>query len=645
MTVALSKELELDAADSVVPRVLLVGRPNCGKSSLFNAVSGGHARVGNFPGVTVDVLTHDVQLPGGGSARLVDLPGTYSLEAHVDPESDEGHARATIERARRERGPVVVAQVLDSTNLALNLRLTRELLRLDLPLVLLVTQRDVLESEGRKLDVALLERTLGVPAVWVSARGADTKAVVLGALDRLLSRPREHREVPEFEPTELAASAVLAPGAARVDGRLKLFKRTAAIDRWLMHPLLGPVAFLGLMAALFTAVFLVADPASAVVGAGVDLLTRGIQAVLGTGAFSRFLCEGVIGGAGTVVQFLPQIVLLTVALELVEASGYLARGAYLVDRLLALLGMGGRSFVPLLMGHACAVPAITATRTIRDPRQRLKTILVIPLMTCSARIPAYALLIATFFPGLNAGGRAVLFLTLYALGLVMGAVASLVIGRSVLRNKKSMPLVLELPPYRAPQPKVVARAAWRAGSHFLRDVGTTIVAVSAALWVLLSVPVGKAPAQLRPDVPERTQVMSRSVAAEVGKALEPITRPVGFDWRINVALIGSFGARELMVSTMGVIFGIENADADHVGGLPDEIRNATTGSGAKAYSMATGLALLAFFLLACQCMSTLSAVRRETHGWRWPAFLVAYTYAAAYAAAFLVFHGARLFGL
>jgi ferrous iron transport protein B len=608
--------------------------------------------VGNFPGITVDVLEAEVELPGGERARIVDLPGTYSLRAGVDPESDEGVARRYIDSAREGPGRVLVAQVLDSTNLALNLRLTEELRAMGLPLLVLATQRDVLESEGRRLNVSAFEAALGVPVLWVSARERTTRATVLEAL-RASTQDRVPTPLPRpLDVAQVARAALGTPalvrsgGSGGVDGRLKLFRRTARLDRVLMHPFLGPLAFLGLMAGLFTLVLLAAAPASLLIGKAVDLLAGQIHRALGPGILSGLLCEGVLSGAGTVLQFLPQIVLLTVALELVEASGYLARGAYLVDRLLRLFGLGGRSFVPLLMGHACAVPAITATRSIRDPRQRLRTLLVIPLTTCSARIPAYVLLIATFFPTLGALAKALVFLSLYVLGLLSTAVASLIIGAARERNAPRPLFVLELPPYRAPQPAQVARTAWRGGMHFVKEVGTVIVAVSAVLYILLSVPVVKAPpVPPPPGAPARTVLMSRSAAAWVGRALEPLSRPLGFDWRVNVGLIGAFGAREVMVSTMGVIFGIENAKDAPVSDLSSQIRGAKGPDGRPAYPLASGLALLAFFVLACQCMSTVAALRRETKGWRWPLFVVGYSYAGAYLAALVVFKGASALGL
>jgi ferrous iron transport protein B len=344
-----------------------------------------------------------------------------------------------------------------------------------------------------------------------------------------------------------------------------------------------------------------------------------------------------------VLAFLPQIVILTVAMELLEASGYLARGAFLVDRLLRAAGLGGRAFVPLLTAHACAVPAIAATRIVRDPRERLTTMLVLPLMTCSARIPTYGLLIATFFAGRGPWFKALVFVGLYFAGVLAALIAALVLRRTVTRGR-ALPLVLEMPAYRAPDAAAVARVAGRSAWRFLRDVGTTILAASAVLWALLTVPLpGHAPATTA-GAPAREVRLERSIAAGVGHALEPVTRPLGFDWRINVGLIGSFGARELMVGTLGVIFGIEDA-GDDPAPLSARVRAARGPDGRPAYTAATGLALMAFFVLACQCMGTVAALRRETRGWRWPAFVLGYTYAAGYLAALLVYQGARLLGV
>jgi ferrous iron transport protein B len=601
--------------------VALLGRPNAGKSSLYNAVTGGDAKIGNFPGITVDVLEATASLPGGGEARFLDLPGVYSLSPSVDPDSDEGQACACLARLSKGGGPFVVAQVIDATQLTLGLRLTGELLERGVATVIIVTQRDALESSGAKLDRAALEHALGVPVLLVSARDADVRPRVLRMVDELVARGLEPAKPARFDPRVLTERAITRD-KQRKDA-------TARADRVLLHGVFGPAIFLAIMTALFSAVFLIATPASRLLDGLAARVTTFATHQLGDHWWTSLLCDGVIGGAGTVLAFLPQIVILTVALEIIDASGYLARGAFLVDRALRIAGLGGKSFVPLLTAHACAVPAIASTRIVRDPKQRLRTLLVLPLMTCSARIPTYGLLIAAFFRHRSALFQAAIFVSLYCAGILSGLIASLVIGKTTeRRGSRSLPLVLEMPAYRTPQVAVVARMAARSCMRFLREVGTVIVAASVALWVLLKVPMPGAPND-----------GGHSIAATVGHALEPVSRLVGFDWRINVGLIGSFGARELMVSTLGVTYGVEqngkNADimplADRLGSDP-------------AYTTATALALMAFFVLACQCMSTVAALRRETKGWKVPAFVLAYTYTAAYLAALVVYQLARLLG-
>lgn len=608
--------------------VALVGRPNSGKSSLYNSVTGGAARVGNYPGITVDVLEASVALPGGETATIADLPGVYSVEATVADDTDEAIARRFLERLRTaEAGRFLVVQVIDPTRLALGLRLTRELARAKLPLLIVLTHADVLASEGRVVDVDALSRALGVPVVLVCTRSEDAKAKLLAAVEAALQGGEERAANAAFEPADLAASVVRdAPATAATSRRRAL---TARMDAMLLHPALGPVLFLGLMALVFAAVFLVADPVSAVLDAVLAVVRTWLTATLGEGKLASFLTDGVLAGAGTVLAFMPQIVILTVALELLEASGYLARGAFLVDRLLRTLGLSGRSFLPLLMGHACAVPAITATRVVRDPRERLTAILVLPLTACSARLPTYALLLAAFFSDRSVFFRAALFVGLYFSGILSALVASWVLRRTATKGK-SLPLVLEMPAYRVPQASVVARKAWRTTRRFTRDVGTTIVAVSAALWILLSVPMpGSAPA-------EGASALETSIAATVGRVIEPVTRPAGFDWKINVGLIGSFGAREVMVATLGVVYGVDDA-ADDAGPLAQKLREAKHPDGSPVYGVRTGLGLLAFFVLACQCMSTVVAIRRETSSFRWPALVLGYTYALGYGAAVLIY--------
>lgn len=611
-------------------RVVLVGRPNAGKSSVYNALTGGNAKVGNFPGITVDIMEGEVDLPSGTRARVADLPGLYSVAANVDSNTDEGVAMKFLDGLRADKDAHVVVQIADPTRLALALRLTRELVQSKAPLVLALTHKDVLTREGHEVDVEGLSGAIGVPVVMVDARDKGARAAILAAVDERIRRGDIVEVDGNFEPAKVAKEAIRDVGDAAAKDRRA---RTERLDRVLLHPFVGPFLFVGLMAAVFAAVFLVADPASGALDWLIGRARGAITDALGEGVVTSFIVDGILGGAGTVLAFMPQIVILTIALELLEASGYLARGAFLVDRLLRLLGLSGRSFVPLLMGHACAVPAIAATRIVRDPRERLTTILVLPLMTCSARLPTYGLVLAAFFSHKSVFFRSGIFVGLYFSGMFAALVASWVLRRTATKGK-GLPLVLEMPAYRTPQPRVVARKAWQSAKRFVHDVGTVILCVSMVLWLLLTVPLpGSA----------GTTPIERSVAASVGRGIEPITRPAGFDWRINVGLIGSFGARELMVGTMGVINGIEKA-SDDPAPLAERLRTAKTDDGRPLYSTATGLALLAFFVLACQCMSTLAAIRRETKSWRWPAFVLAYTYLLGYAAAVIVYQLSRLLG-
>jgi ferrous iron transport protein B len=611
--------------------IALAGRPNSGKSSLYNALTGGDAHVGNYPGITVDILEGDVTLPSGANAVVADLPGFYSVEATVDAATDEGVARTFLDTLKKSGRALVVVQVLDPTRLALGLRLTAELLRAKLPLVVVLTHQDVLAREGHTVDVAALSDAIGAPVVLVDARDRATKAVVLAAVEDHRREGSDAQGSGKLDAGRIARAVVKDVGNA---AELRRRRTTERLDAVLLNPIAGPILFVGMMALLFAAVFLVADPASNLMDKLVGLSRAWLARAFGKNLVSSFFADGVLGGAGTVLAFMPQIVILTVALELLEASGYLARGAFLVDRLLRLLGLSGRSFLPLLMGHACAVPAIAATRIVRDPRERLTTILVLPLMTCSARLPTYGLVLATFFAHRSALFRALIFVGLYFAGIMTALVASWVLRRTATKGK-GLPLVLEIPSYRVPQPRIVLRKAGQAARRFLRDVGTVIVATAAVLWVLLTVPMPGSSAE--PGI-------ERSVAATIGRTIEPVTRPAGFDWRINVGLIGSFGAREVMVGTMGVIFGVENA-ADDPAPLTTRLRETKKPDGSPVYSTRTGLALLAFFVLACQCMSTVAAIKRETGSWRWPAFVVAYTYALGYVAAVLVYQVSAVFGI
>ena len=613
-------------------RVALVGRPNSGKSALFNLVTGGNAHVANFPGVTVETLAGEADLPGGEVVEIVDLPGLYSVDPSLETGTDERIARDFLEARRAAGEDIVVVQVIDATNLALGLRLTADLAVHEpgLRRCVVVTQSDALAGEGRTIDAIALEADLGVPVVVTHASDPAGRDGVLALIVRTRTQGPPTRV--SFTPDDVALRVLVKiPSPKTTPSPLR--ERTERIDRVLLHPFGGPLLFLLIMGGMFAAVFLIADPATSACDAFVQWLGKVMRPLLGQGMLASLVIDGALGGVGTVLAFLPQIVLLIVFMETLEGTGYLARAAFLVDRLFRVAGLGGKAFVPLLTAHACAIPAIAATRVLRDPKERLTTILVIPLMSCSARLPVYTLLVAAFFGG-SAMNKAIICTALYVAGIVSGLLAAVVIRRTVTKGR-GLPLLLEMPTYRWPVARNVGRRAWLEAYDFVRRTGTVILAVSVILWALLSIPATRATSDEQP-------VIERSVAAAIGRSLEPVTRPLGFDWRINVGLIGAFGARELMVGTLGVIFGVEHADQEPTP-LVDKIREARRADGSPAYTTASAVALLVFFVIACQCMSTLSAIQRETKSWKMPLFVLVYTYAVAWVLSAIAFQITRLF--
>ena len=624
-------------------RIVLVGRPNSGKTSLYNCLTGGQAHVGNFPGTTVDISETELILTNGSVVTVVDLPGLYSIEVQLDPLTDEGIASTFLKRLQDELHPSrnLIVQTLDATHLALGLQLTHELLRDQFNLLLIATQADILDAQGRTLDVDALEAKLGVPVLLVNTRAASTRVQTLHAIEKVFSK-KENLTLPppEWDPYEVACSVVSdASSLSLAVQRKRTF--TNRLDRVLLHPLLGPFLFLGILALLFAAVFLVSDPVVHLIDQAIHKFSIFLTDQLGEGRLVSFLVEGVLGGAGAVFSFLPQIVVLTLGMEILEATGYLARGAFLLDRLLRLFGLSGRSFLPLLMGHACAIPAITATRIVRNPHERLVLILIIPLMSCSARLPTYALVLSTFFANYGPWFKAITFVGLYFVGILGGLIATFWLRRTVARGP-NLPLVLEMPAYRTPSLSWIGRKARQTAYSFAHEIGTKIVAASALLWLLLTLPCPQFLSHQNESVSGRSAQLETSIAGEIGHFLEPITQPIGFDWRINVGLLSAFGQREVMVSTMGIIFGLQDGDPLR-SSIPERIRTTKNTDGQLLYSMRTGLALLAFFVFACQCMSTLLAIHRETRTWRWPLFVFGYTYGAAYMAAWIVYRLAGLF--
>jgi ferrous iron transport protein B len=619
-----------ETASAVPLRFGLIGSPNSGKTTLFNALTGLRARVGNYPGVTVERREGEARL-AGRRVQVIDLPGTYSLR----PISPDEHvvSRVLLGQIPEVPPPNALLVVADATSLERSLLLVAQVLRLRRPTCLVLTMMDELRARGGALDRERLAAALGIPVIGVVGH----RGVGLDALRGLLPDP-ERWEQPALLPPEDAeeraawAESVLATVLRQRPSRSHA---SEAVDRIVLHPVAGSLLFGLVMLAFFQLIFAWATPAMDAIDAGMAALGEGVRAVLPSGFLADFVAQGLVAGVGAVVIFLPQIVLLFALLYFLEDVGYMARAAFVVDRLMGRIGLEGRAFVSLLSSYACAVPGIMATRTIPSPRHRLVTILVAPLMTCSARLPVYALLIAAFVPARSVLGpiglQGLVLLGLYALGSCAALVAAAVWSR-VLARGEGLPFYLELPPYRLPPLRLVVSQVWGAASAFLRRAGTIILAVSVVLWLLLNFP---RPA-LAPDLPGAEATRARleySLAGRLGHALEPAIAPLGFDWKIGVGLVGSLAAREVIVSTLAQVYA---ASADDDGSLRDAIRaDRDPRTGEPVFTPATVAALLVFFVFALQCMSTLAVMRRETNSWRWPGVAFGYLLAVAWGASFV----------
>lgn len=688
-------------SDSML-RVALAGNPNVGKTSLFNVLTGSRHRVGNYSGVTVECLEGELsrRLRGDGDPlRLVDLPGIYSLS----PTSEDEAAAFDVLTAREH--PDAVLLVVDASNLARNLYLALQLLELGQPLVIALNMSDVAREAGLAVDAEALATELGIPVVPTVARTGEGAAAVVAALREVTSAAEPPvpalvppgpdddalREVLEglhaLSPMEARTALVAYLGEAHVAGsegawlddlprervraaaeqlitaryrrvdaileRLHLRERMSReapamgrserIDRVLTHRVAGLAIFVAVMAFIFISIFSWADPVMGLIEDAFGWLSEQVSAALGPGLLTELITDGIIAGVGNVVVFVPQIGLLFLFIGLLEDSGYLARAAFLLDRLMSRLGLHGRAFIPLLSGYACAIPAIMGTRTISSVRDRIVTILMIPFMSCSARLPIYTLVIGALFVGgepvfTRGIDQGLVLLGMYLLSTVSALAMGYVYKRTILASP-TPPLVLELPPYRLPRVRdTLLMVADRLGD-FLRGAGTVILACTVVLWALLSFPADRTGAGQ--DGP--TQV-AQSYGGQVAQSLEPALEPIGQDWRVGVGIIGSFAAREVLVSTLGLVYGMEADDDD-----PAELRQALREqvdpeTGEPQHTPLSGLALMIFFVYACQCMSTLAVVRRETGGWWWPVFMFVSMTGLAYVAALIVFQGGRLLG-
>ncbi|HTX23117.1 MAG TPA: ferrous iron transporter B [Steroidobacteraceae bacterium] len=626
--------MSAEAAAATGLSLSLVGVPNCGKTALFNRLTGSRQKVANYPGVTVERKEGRFAGPHTGRIyRVLDLPGAYSLEPAT---LDEAITRdVVLGRHASERPPDLLVCVVDATNLRLNLRLVLDLKRLGRPMIVALNMSDLARARGYGLDAAALAQAIGTPVVETIAVRPGGERALIEAIDREThaGSATGRLEMPPATPTDIEATQrevrrILTGIHYRVPPRVAFLQR---LDTLALHPVCGPLLLAGVLFLMFQAVFSWARAPMDAIQSLVADLGAWLDGVMSDGPLRHLLVDGVIAGAGNVLVFLPQILILFAFILALEDSGYLPRAAFLLDRLMGKVGLSGRAFIPLLSSFACAIPGIMATRTIPSARDRLATIMIAPLMTCSARLPVYALLIAAFIPRKTIGPFNLQGITLFALygAAVLAAMGvGLLLKRLIMRSDYH-PLLLELPEYKWPNLRNLVLGLWERTRIFLSRVGTILLALMIVLWFLASYPAPPAGA-LRPAI-------GYSFAGMLGSALQHVFAPIGFNWQISVALVPGLAAREVAVGALGTVYAMSAAGHDVAHALMPVI--------ASSWSIATGLALLAWYVFAPQCLSTIAVVKRETNSWRYPLAMVAYLFVLAYVAAWATYHIAVLFGL
>jgi ferrous iron transport protein B len=616
---------------SVPWSVALVGNPNCGKTALFNLLTGARQKVANYAGVTVERKVGTTRLPDGRSVSVIDLPGAYSLTPATP---DEQVTLDVIEGRRRgEDAPDAVIAVVDATNLRMNLRLVLELRRIGRPMMVALNMADMARAQGLDIDTAKLSAELGCPVVETVAVRHDGHAQLLALMARefaaappaaaaAVAGPSATSSPAELQREVRRILAIVAPGTTTEAANAKRFHHR--LDAVVMHPVWGLAILAVVLFLIFQAVFSWANVPMDAIKASMAWLGEQTTAHMAEGPLRSLLVDGVIAGVGSVIVFLPQILILFFFILILEDSGYLPRAAFLLDNLMGKVGLSGRAFIPLLSSFACAIPGIMATRTIANWKDRLATIMIAPLMTCSARLPVYALLIGAFVPDRSIGAFNLRGLTLF--GLYVAGVASAMavawVFKRIWMKSRYQPLMLELPPYRMPGARNLALGLQERAHIFLARVGGIIFALMVILWFLSSYPA--------PPEGATGPAIQYSIAGWLGQALQHVFAPIGFNWQISIALVPGLAAREVAVGALGTVYSMSSA----AGG---EVANALAPVIAKGWSLATAYSLLAWYVFAPQCISTLAVVKRETNSWRYPLLMAAYLFALAYAAAFVTY--------
>ena len=622
----------MDSAQSAVsPLIALVGNPNCGKTALFNILTGSRQKVANYAGVTVERKEGTLVTPRGVKFRILDLPGAYSL----DPLTPDERVTADVLFGRRsgEGQPDFVVCVTDATNLRQNLRLVLSLKRLGIPMIVALNMTDIARRRGIMIDTERLAAELGVPVVeTVGVRSAGVKSLVKVLNETVLPA---HKSA--LAPWRAPGAEDLAHDQDEVRRILKLVGGdrlegvtfSDRLDKVVLHPVVGPLLLAGILFLVFQAVFAWAQWPMDFIKNGVSALGAYLNGVLPASLIKDLLVNGILAGVGSVLVFLPQIMILFFFILILEDSGYLPRAAFLLDRVMGSVGLSGRAFIPLLSSFACAIPGIMATRTIQNPRDRLATIMIAPLMTCSARLPVYALIIGAFIPARRVwGGLQLQGLVLFALYVagVLGAMGVALALKWLKSGSHLQPLMLELPVYHWPSLRNLALGLWQRVEIFVSRVGTIILALMVILWALSSFPA--------PPPGATGPAIQYSVAGHLGAWLAVLFKPIGFNWQISIALVPGLAAREVAVGALGTVYALSATGEDVSGALTPLI--------AQSWSLPTALSLLAWYVFAPQCLSTLATVKRETNSWRYPLIMAAYLFALAYAGSFVTYHLANM---